>query len=732
MLLVVGAALVASLPLLRPGLPDTHDGLFHYYRLAALHEAVRSGCLYPRWFPDFAFGYGQPVLLFYGPGSYYIAELFCLLGVGYLTATKLSMLCAGLVAGTGAYGLARIHLRSWPSSLVATAYVLAPYRLADLYVRGAFAEVWGLALLPLLLVATERVVAAQSRRGFIALVSVWTGLVLTHNLTALMAAPLWLVYVLIVCRRHRRSPLLPALSGAAALGLSAFYWLPIVEATPLVGLGNTFSTDAWERYLTAPAETLSRSLLYHYFPDQGVAHQYPVGLAALVGMALAVALVAVAWRAVTSKGHWWFAVGLAGLAWMLQCSAAAPVWRYLPLLGFLQFPWRLMGPFWLGWALILGTGLDAGISLKPASGRLSGVLASAGAVGLAVVGMVALPRATVAVDDGADWTTEMWRHDAAIGQVGATWTAEYVPVWVTVDRSAMPRDPVATDRPPGYTLPTGTTVAPESAGYYEVTYRVSTAVPLRLALHRFYFPGWSATVDGQPTAVEPHTDLGLMSLVVPAGEHRVRVSFVERPLWTIGRAVSALTAAALAVVALLCMHQVVRRRAAGGGWAAVVRPALAAVVVGGASWLLLGCRGAPRPVAGLWAPFEDVLALTGWVGSGGPVRAGTPLTLSLHWLALATPKEDYKVFVHLVAPDGRVVAQSDGDPVGGYTPTRRLVGGEVLVEERTLTVPVDAVAGQYELFVGLYRWPEVTNLTVTAGEHTGEQRVAIGTVEVTR
>ncbi len=76
-------SLPASLPLLRGGYLLSHDGLFHLYRLAGLDRALHQGAIYPRWFPDFAYGYGQPVLNYYSPLAYYVGEILHLLGAGY-------------------------------------------------------------------------------------------------------------------------------------------------------------------------------------------------------------------------------------------------------------------------------------------------------------------------------------------------------------------------------------------------------------------------------------------------------------------------------------------------------------------------------------------------------------------------------------------------------------------------------------------------------------------------
>ena len=69
--ILAGVALPLALYAATASWPDTPDGLFHLQRVRALAEALRVGVLYPRWFPDFAFGYGYPVLNFYAPAFYY-------------------------------------------------------------------------------------------------------------------------------------------------------------------------------------------------------------------------------------------------------------------------------------------------------------------------------------------------------------------------------------------------------------------------------------------------------------------------------------------------------------------------------------------------------------------------------------------------------------------------------------------------------------------------------------
>jgi len=498
-------------------------------------------------------------------------------------------------------------------------------------------------------------------------------------------------------------------------------------------------------------QTVQASTLYRYYPEQGVAHDYPLGMPHVVLLALALLAIASHVRsgALTRWRPWFFLV-LLGVAEFLQLQAAAAIWRSLPLLGYLQFPWRLLGMGALGWAWLLGYGLAVVARRAPGGSRAAAPVAVAAVALLALTTLAHLPGKTVAAADRIGWETRMWQHDREIGQVGATWTAEYVPVWVTVDRSAMPGPPGVTDRPPSASLPVGSELRITASGLYSERLWVRLAAPARLSWHVFYYPGWQVYVDGRPVRTEPFTDLGMVSAQVPAGEHELLLRFGDTLPRTVGRAVSAL-AVAVVVGAYFSPRPSPNRgptslqtpprigeghlplpafREGGRG----VRSALAllAFITGAAVWFSTGCSAAAGPVFQTWGQFGDQMALVGWRPAAASARAGEVVGVELFWMATATPREELKAFLHLVASDGRLVTQGDGDLVGGFTDARRLVGGEVVPERRYLALPADLPAGRYALYAGLYRWPQVANLRVSGGEQAGAERLLLGYLDVTR
>ena len=81
---------------------------------------------------------------------------------------------------------------------------------------------------------------------------------------------------------------------------------------------------------------------------------------------------------------------------------------------------------------------------------------------------------------------------------------------------------------------------------------------------------------------------------------------------------------------------------------------------------------------------------------------GQVMSVTLYW-AIQTPiPNDYTVFLHLATPSDPPFAQADSQPVGGTYPTSFWDEGEVVIDERAITLPIDLSLGEYELLAGMY------------------------------
>ncbi len=128
--------------------------------------------------------------------------------------------------------------------------------------------------------------------------------------------------------------------------------------------------------------------------------------------------------------------------------------------------------------------------------------------------------------------------------------------------------------------------------------------------------------------------------------------------------------------------------------------------------------------ATLTGPGFDVTCL------GADLREdGQSLDVELYWQHHGAIPEDYTVFVHLVAPDGRLVGQHDGMPQGGALPTSAWIPGETVPDVHVLTLDPALPAGEYRMEVGMYSLQTMERLpAVDAAGRPAGNTIDLGTL----
>jgi mannosyltransferase len=111
--------------------------------------------------------------------------------------------------------------------------------------------------------------------------------------------------------------------------------------------------------------------------------------------------------------------------------------------------------------------------------------------------------------------------------------------------------------------------------------------------------------------------------------------------------------------------------------------------------------------------FGDQIALVGLRSRAQRYAPGQAVTLDLVWRAERKPEADYTVFMHLRrADDSAQIAALDSPPQNGAAPTSGWSPGQVITETRAVPIPPDAPAGEYNVIIGLYRYPSFERLTI--------------------
>jgi len=702
--------------------PSTADGKLHLYRLVEFDHALRHGVLLPRWSPDLVYGYGFPLFNYYAPLPYYLGAAFHLAGISYQLATQATFVALIVLAAWATYRWLDGLFGPVAGLLGAIAYVYAPYLGHTGVRRGALGEVTGLALMPLVLWAFTRLTNEVSRGRF-ALAALSLGaLLLAHNLTALLFAPVLLAGLLVLWLAGGRAGRQGAvLAGAAALGLAlgAIFWLPAFAERDLVQIGRLFGPAAFDFHLhfisldtllTPPTPFDPRQLAQPFLPALGL----PQVALALVGLwVLFRGPVPPRERALVGAAL----VGAMALS-ALTLPLSTPLWEAIPLLRFVQFPWRLLGPASLLLALVVGASTSAFDAL-PA--RLRGLALAVAALAMAIYGMWWLfghyepPLVAETVQDVQRFEVE---NDAA----GTTSFVDYLPVTVA---QLPPADGLAgryaksnvIARLSTEGLPDGAEIISQGAGLTWARATVDSPTPFTATWDWFAFPGWRASLDGEPVAITPGDPYGLMQVAVPAGRHEIAIRF--------GPTSVRLAAGLISLAALLVLLAVAWRLPAPAGTAGA-RPPLAwrdvwpvaagmlvllVVKVGylnRAETIFQRSRYDGQMMRGIDGPtralFEDQIVYLGYDRGADTVAAGETLEITFYWAAQGPLAVDYSTSAVLTDAEGNNLAQADSQHPGGW-PTSRWEGYEYAADTHVLSIPPETPPGVYTLQTSVYATP---------------------------
>ena len=720
--------------------PASPDGWLHLQRVRALAEALQAGVLYPRWFPDFSFGYGYPVLNYYAPAFYYPPALLVTLGLDVTMAARITLSVVYAVSAVGMYALLRLWVRAVPALAGVVLFLVFPYRLYDLFVRGALPEFVAFLWLPLIAWLSVRAARSQPRQAvnngsFAAAALCWTGLILTHNLTAMMAAVTAVIVVpvaaLFPCASqpaagYTRRLLRCAWAALGPLGLgalvSAWYWVPAILEARSVGIGAGIETAGYTRHFASLGDLFAWSLVFPYPPAAAPTVPLPAWLILIV----ALAAIGLAWRkrstpaGVLTGGL----VAVLAAVWLTTVSSAM-IWRLLePLLGKLQFPWRWQAIAGTGLALLLAVGWQAVYRHSEGPKRslvplILGIIIGGYLVAYATLGLSTTPAGGSAADITAGG---MWAYDSQNGQVGASWTGEFLPNEVKEQRWAVGRAP--SDGSSAATLPRVEMGAlPQQVGYGSAAYTATFAQPGSLIFHHFYFPAWRVLVDGLAVPARAESSLGLLAVDIGAGTHSVTLAWSATTAVWVGRV---LTAGGWAIVLWLLVLWWRTPSAPGGRTRALAAAAIGAWVLAGAV-LLVGASGVAARAAAPTAVGADFGPVRLEAAAAEPRRPGGDAQVNLYW-SVQGPVEPLVAFVHVVDGTGAVVAQNDGPLGGEYTPVERWLPGMVMARTHTIPLPENLPPGRYALKAGVYRPGQADAPLVAKG--ASEARVDIGTLEV--
>lgn len=524
LLVVATAALSPLLGVPVHGRNFGHDSNYALTALSFMDAGWSAGRFWPRWVMESNFGLGGMTFYTYPPFGYWAgAALRRLTGLDIPGTLSLAVMLWRLVFLLGCFLWLRRHVAPGAALAAAALAALLPYpAVVNPWIRFAYAEVAGAAILPFLLLALERVAEYRDGRGLPALALAFAALAMTHLPTCALVAHLAPLYAWAYA--GPRAALWVLGGGGAGAGLAACFVLPamgLLRDANFEGLddgtweGSLFlyglpqGDSGWIQFLaiiwSAAALAGLGTLAFRHLG--GPAARGPLARAVLVLLAVSAALMTV---------------------------LTLPLWILLPQLRSIEFPWRATTVLTLPLAAMAALALAGG---RPAARRL--------VLGLGLACAVFAPAylwARVAFGH-PDWPRFLPAAERLARAVDSPRgvSSEHLPAWARENGWRVKWDGTETapapDPHPRPALPPGTRRL--SAGF------LVPEASAPLLLPQFWFPAWVAEDGkGEPVAVRPGKD-GFLEVAVDRPVRDLRVHIGVTPWEWAGWAITGISAAGL-------------------------------------------------------------------------------------------------------------------------------------------------------------------------------------------
>jgi len=531
--LLVAAAVVS--PFLFLGTASGHDISFHMASWLDAAGQWKQGIVLPRWTEWANYGYGEPRFIFYPPLSWLLGAFLGSV-IPWRAVAATFVIGVQTFAGISAFALLRRLVDSrWAALVGAACFPANPYALVIIYARSDFAELLAMAFFPLLFGSALRLCGfleeqtnhSDRLQGIfsfaIAFNAVWLS-----NAPAAVIATYSVTFLFLFATLQQRSPKPMLLGGGAMLlgfGLASFYLIPAIYE------------QRWVNITGALAGGLTPNENFLYARTKDAEHDAFNRVASNIAVVLLVwcgAGALAAWRTKRRGRFRLAALPLATLTagvLLLLLPLTSLLWRFLPELRFVQFPWRWMSVLSLCLVIFMAA---------TATAKFRWIWLAVTAVASASCGHYIAKHTW--------WDTEdmpMLEAAMASGE-GFEGTDEYDPV-------GDDRTELAQKQPRVWFVSKAGQVEERSDERIFVdrwtaehrALRSVTRSDARIAIRLLDYPAWQVSVNGK--LMKPRHGAATNQIILPvaAGESRIEINFARTRDRTIGGWVSALTACGL-------------------------------------------------------------------------------------------------------------------------------------------------------------------------------------------
>lgn len=514
-------------PLFSPGFFPIHDDE-QVGRLYELDYAIKAGHIPPRLTQHLGFGYDYVLFNFYPPLAYYIAEVFVLLGFGYIASIKIIIGLSFFFSALGMYLFAKEFFSEAGSIAAAVAYSFVPYHAIDVYIRGALPESLGFVFLPFIFWSLTKI-AKNPSLHFSVLSGVLIALsILAHNLIALMSFPyiaFYLFFLFIQSKEKKLFVFLSVLSLFLGFLLSAFFTLPALleKKYTMVDLLTTELANYNLHFVYV------KQLWNSPWGFGGSAYGLSDGISFQVGklhlLLSQIGFIAFILLQRKKSKNLMLICLIEGLLLLSLCMTtlyARPIWDFVQPLWYIQFPWRFL--------LFVGffTSFLVGLALSVIEDKRQ-------QVGMLLLMAVSFVFFYYGLFQPKELKTQKTDDDYVAKDIIRWDTSrlafEYVPKGIQTKTGPFGNTIVAITKEEiarqSYRATKDINVTVVEDKPQEKIFAVSAVRETQLTLNIYTFPGWRTYVDEKEVHYNDANKLKLITIMVPRGDHTIKVVFAN-------------------------------------------------------------------------------------------------------------------------------------------------------------------------------------------------------------
>lgn len=260
------------------------DGIQHVCRLIGTYQTIKSGEMLPMIMSNLCNNFGYSWNIFYSPLTTYAPLIFKIFNFTFTNCLKIFMFAVTLLSGITMYTFMMNVTKNKNVSLLSSIlYVLAPYRITDMYIRIAVAELASFVFIPIIFDGLYSVLKEEK----LSFKLIWgtVGLILTHTVITMYMAIICLLYLVFNIKKLKSIKVIRILviSLVCILLITSFYW---------VGLLQHHNATSYEVFVPGRMEVGNKLeyyktefyQLFHTNKDQTMI--YAIGLVTVLGLVL--------------------------------------------------------------------------------------------------------------------------------------------------------------------------------------------------------------------------------------------------------------------------------------------------------------------------------------------------------------------------------------------------------------------------------------------------------------